>query len=957
MNDLVNELTQSLKTSFIDFNEESLDEYRTKLLVNNYKKGAKVFNYIEKELGKCDEFYFSIAFITNSGLNILLNTLKDLEGRGIKGKILTTNYLNFNDPKALKRLLSFSNLEVKIFDNGNFHSKGYIFKHRHDYTLIIGSSNLTQEALTKNEEWNIKVSSLENGELLKDTLEEFNDAWDRASDLTIPWIEEYAKVYNQTKIFTLNRIKKVFEKKKLKPNPMQEKALKNIQELRDKNEGKGLLISATGTGKTYLSVFDVQKFNPKKMLFVVHREQIAKKAMESFKHVFGELKSMGILSGTSKKIDCEFVFSTMQTLSKDSGLELFNRDEFDYIVIDEVHRAGAPSYLKILEYFTPKFLLGMTATPERTDGFNIYQLFDYNIAYEIRLQEALEQDMLCPFHYFGVSEITVNGQLLDDNSDFRFLTSEERVKNIIDKAEFYGHSGERVKGLIFCSRNDEAETLSKIFNNVGYQTLSLSGASSQEEREQAIKRLEQDVTDNKLDYIFTVDIFNEGIDIPHINQIIMLRPTESSIIFIQQLGRGLRKTNNKDYVVIIDFIGNYQKNFLIPIALSGDRTFNKDTIKRFVAEGSSVIPGCSTIQFDKISQKRIYDSINNSNFSTIKFLKDEYNALKVKIGSIPKLSDFFNFAAIDPQLIINYSKSYYNFLIKVDKDYNIVLNQRQIKFLEFLSLELSNGKRIHEIIIIEELINKGYTTREEISCILGDFDIFNDISGLDSALSILNNGFLNPSNLQKYNYVKFIKFENDIIKISDDFKKTLDNNFLYILNDLIIYSKLEYEKSYKNRYNNLNISLYEKYSRRDACRLLNWVKDESSVIYGYKIKHNTCPIFVTYHKDQDIIESIKYEDQFLNRNIFSWMTKNNRTLNSKEVLDIINHKENNLKLLLFVKKDDADGTDFYFLGEMEVMHFAETTIKNKDNKNLPIVNIKFKLDTSVREDIYNYLTK
>ena len=272
MNDIINELSLSLKTSFIDYNEESLENFRPKLLLNNYKKGSKVISHLIKELEECEEFYFSIAFINNSGLNLFLNIFKELEEKGIKGKIVTTNYLNFNEPSALRRLLKFTNIEVKVFDEGNFHTKGYIFKKPTDYTLVVGSSNITAGALTKNEEWNLKVTSLENGELLKDMQVEFNSLFDRANDLTEEWINNYEIIYKEIKKNNRINILKAFDKKELKPNLMQKEAIKSLQEVRDNSLNKALVISATATGKTYLSAFDVKKFNPKKMLFIVHRE-------------------------------------------------------------------------------------------------------------------------------------------------------------------------------------------------------------------------------------------------------------------------------------------------------------------------------------------------------------------------------------------------------------------------------------------------------------------------------------------------------------------------------------------------------------------------------------------------------------------------------------------------------------------------------------------------------------
>ena len=288
---------------------------------------------------------------------------------------------------------------------------------------------------------------------------------------------------------------------------------------------------------------------------------------------------------------------------------MFNPNDFDYIIIDEVHRAGANSYQELVNYFTPKFMLGMSATPERSDDFDIYKMFDYNIAYEIRLQQAMEYDLLCPFHYYGITDIQVNGESLDDKTDFNNLVSKDRVKHIIEQINRYGYSGDRVRGLVFCSRKDEATELSNLFNTRGYKTISLTGENTEAQRRDAMNRLESDDLVNCLDYIFTVDIFNEGIDIPKVNQVIMLRPTESAIVFVQQLGRGLRKDPSKEYVVIIDFIGNYEKNFLIPIALSGSLSYNKDTLRRFVSEGSLIIPGASTVNFDLISKKKIFEFV------------------------------------------------------------------------------------------------------------------------------------------------------------------------------------------------------------------------------------------------------------------------------------------------------------------------------------------------------------
>ncbi len=679
-----------------------------KLLVNDYTKGTKVISEIITELRHCTKFDIATAFITTSGVTTLLPILQELESKNIPGRIITTNYLTFSEPKALKKLLNFKNITIKVYTKDNFHVKGYIFKHTDYYKIVIGSSNITQSALTKNEEWNMRISSLTDGLLTDNVVKEFTRLWNNAEPLTYEWLKIYEEVYKKQHEFARQSRIPSMVPYKLVPNKIQEEAIRNLQILREENRDKALVISATGTGKTYLSAFELKQFNPKKALFVVHRERIARQALKSFRKVFEDTKSLGLLIGQTKETDRDIIFSTVQTLYKDETLQSFNPEEFDYIIIDEVHKAGAPTYQKIVNYFKPKFLLGLTATPERNDDFDIFKMFDYNIAYEIRLKQALEENILCPFHYFGISDIEVSGEVLDEQTDFKLLTSEERVKHIIDKIEFYGYSGDRVKGLIFCSRSNEGKELSELFNQRGYRTVALTNEDSSEKRDKMIERLEQEENnDNALDYIFTVDIFNEGVDIPAVNQVVMLRPTQSSIVFVQQLGRGLRKYNDKEYVVIIDFVGSYKNNFMIPIALSGDRSYNKDTLRKYVVEGSRIIPGCSTVNFDAVTKERIFESIDKTSFTDIKLIKEKYIALKQKLGRIPKVIDFDIYDSINPIRIFESSAgSYYGFLRRYEKDYRIRLNEVEEKFIEFISKKLAPG--INPIRIFESSAGSYY---------------------------------------------------------------------------------------------------------------------------------------------------------------------------------------------------------------------------------------------------------
>lgn len=674
------ELNKALHTSFIDKSFPSNKDLRPKLFFNDYKRRMNLAFEITKRLKECDYFEFSVAFISESGLAVLKQILLNLKEKGVKGRIITSTYLGFNAPKMFKQLLSFSNIEVRIFEQEHcgFHPKGFIFHTGNHRDIIVGSSNLTQTALESNQEWDLFFTSHENGELASQVSNEFDIQWELSTPLTNEWIESYKETYVKPV-----RPASVQSSKIIKPNKMQEEALKSLKNLRDNNKDKALLISATGTGKTFLSAFDVRRFKPKRLLFVVHRRNIAEAALRSFKYLIPNV-SMGIFSGNTKETDSDFIFSTVQTIHKKEYREMFDRDAFDYIIIDEVHRAGAQSYQDIVDYFKPKFLLGMSATPERSDDFDIYEMFDHNIAYEIRLIQAMEYNLLCPFHYYGITDMTIDGIEIDDKSEFNILTSELRVDYIIEKINEYGYSGDRIHGLIFCSRKDECEKLSQLFNMRGYKTIALTGDSSEEMRQKAIDSLESN-DENSLDYIFTVDIFNEGIDIPKVNQVVMLRPTESAIVFVQQLGRGLRKNDSKKYVVIIDFIGNYEKNFLIPVALSGQTNYNKDSLRQFVCEGSLITPGASTIQFDQITEKRIYQSIDAANFTQVRLIKDSYKQLKEKLGRIPHLKEFEQYGAIDVQLMFQ-NKSlgcYHTFLSKYEKDYHIHFSTLEEKYLQF----------------------------------------------------------------------------------------------------------------------------------------------------------------------------------------------------------------------------------------------------------------------------------
>lgn len=985
--ELIDNIRNGLNTGFIDGTSVSIAEYQPDLIVNDSRRGSKLLTTLAAEMRRCEEFFFCVAFITNSGVQALLSILEELEAKGVRGKIIASQYQNFTEPLALKRLAGFKNIELRILTEGNLHSKGYVFRNGDNYTLIIGSSNLTQDALGKNNEWNLRVTSFRNGALVGRTLQEFQRNFENAVEVTQTWIDQYSQIYlGRKKAFAYREAEDV-EKDELseevfntailrigeiKPNKMQVEALQALENLRKDGKDKALLISATGTGKTYLSAFDARKMQPRRLLFIIHRENIAKAAMMSFKRVFyNSSRSFGMLSGRKKEIERDFLFTTIQTLSKDEVMRSFAKDYFDYIILDEAHHGGAETYKRVLDYFEPKFLLGMTATPERTDGFDIFKRFDYNIAYEIRLQQALEEDMLCPFHYFGVTDVCVEDEELEEENAFLKLTSDERVKHILEKSEFYGCDDGNVRCLVFCSRNDVSAELANKFNALGIMAICLTGEDSPDVRESAIQALESNDSDEKVDYVFTRDIFNEGVDIPRVNQIIMLRPTQSAIVFVQQLGRGLRKRADKEYLTVIDFIGNYKNNYLVPIALFGDSTYNKDRLRRLMVSGNASIPGASTINFDSIARQRIYDAINNSNLTMKKDLQKDFELLKYKIGRIPMMMDFVEHGSRDPMLYVAYSRSLYNFVCTVEKDFKDTLSAKEKKIIELVSSEIANGKRVEEPLVLSGLLSKGRVTFSELGNLLmsryGIRLTEKLLRSIETNLNFLFTTEKHPKKLVavglKYG-VATVKRTGDAFYLADDLRMYLQNpTFAEYLKDTIQYGIHAFDADFDREKYYDGFVLYKKYSRKDVFRILCW--DQNPVaqnVGGYimsKDKTN-CPIFVTYEKSEDISESIKYEDRFLSSNHFQWMSKNNRTMNSPEIRVIMdpNHK---IRLPLFIKKNDDEGMEFYFIGdtvplvnkfELQEISTDET---GDSGKKASIVKMELTIEPAVERGLMEYL--
>lgn len=987
-----NEMRQGFETAYIDGSVVSNTAYRPQFVSNNHKEGKKVLSSIEDELLSCDRFQISVAFITMSGITPLLQTLKELERKGISGQILTTNYLNFSEPRALKKLNELSNIELKMYDveaaAEGFHTKGYIFKKEEVYRIIIGSSNITSAALTCNREWNTKLVSTEQGEMAKQIVAEFGELWN--SQYTLKFDDFYERYKEKYKIIKHQReIAKQeetisIEKYKLQPNSMQVGFITNLKKILAANENndRALLISATGTGKTYASAFAMRELGFKRVLFLVHRGQLARQTKKSYEKVFAKSVSMGLVGAGYNEYDADYIFATVQTLSRDEHLLEFDSSHFDCIVLDEAHHVPAETYQKVMRHFNPRLWLGMTATPDKRDdnvaGRNVYELFDYNIAYEIRLQQAMEDNLLCPFHYFGITDLSIIGDENDVDRDFNMLTSDERVKHIVNQAVYYGYSGDKVKGLIFCSGIKETETLSAKYNQTInpetgklYRTIALNGSASEQERQDAFERLamnESDASSDKtpLDYIFSYEILNEGVDIIEVNQVIMLRPTQSPIVFIQQLGRGLRKADGKEYVVILDFIGNYNNNFMIPIALSGDRTYNKDNIRRYIMEGGRVIPGASTVHFDEISRKRIFASVDNANFSDIRLIKENYTNLKNKLGRIPALRDFDDHGEMDVMRIFDNSSlgSYYKFLVKYEKEYKVRFDKDEEMIIEFISKKLASGKRIQELQLLSRILAyaRGLSRLGLFAGLSEDMKAFGKTvskNQQENIVNIMTNEFPAGASKKTYSQCVFVEEDEGDFKPTSAFINKLSNiDFYNAIKELVEFGISRYRRDYSDCYGQTDLVLYQKYTYEDVCRLLNWENNEVPLnIGGYKYdkKTKTFPVFINYDKSEDISDTTKYEDHFTSNKTLVAISKSGRSMSSEDVQNFLNARERGIEVELFVRKnkDDKISKEFYYLGPMTASGNASEFTMANTTKNA--VEIEWILDVPVREDIYEYI--
>lgn len=826
---------------------------------------------IRDNLRHCTSFDFSVSFIKKAGLVLLYKDIEAAVERGCKGRIITSTYQNFTDIESLKNFFNLMgrcpnfecHLDYESFhDNGyatlGYHSKGYLFRFEDHREVVIGSSNITRYALLKNIEWDVSVSDNYDPGVFDDALAEFEEKWKATELLTSELIAKYATRLN----YAIERWDMDYDLSaaKIKPNYMQKKALKELNRYRAVGVNRALTIASAGSGKTYLAAFDALNFNPKRLLYIVHEGSILRKSLETFQEVFGKNVSYGIYSGTSKESDADFVFATNITMC--NTLELFSKTEFDYIIIDECHHATAETYKKIIGYFEPEFLLGLTATPERLDNQDVFELFDHNVPYELRLRDAIANDLVVPFKYYGIRDQLVDYGLSgsEERRMIAQMAQEEHCNFIAEQIENHRPHG-KLKCLAFCRNVTHARMMSEALGE-RYKTAYLTGRNDIGERVRAYNDLQND--SHELEILFTVDILNEGVDIPGVNMVLFLRPTESTTIFIQQLGRGLRKYVNKDYVTVLDFIGNsYKRSVQIAFAL-GSLSENFVMEKRLMA---SLVKDDFTalglngygveIHIDDLSKEEILEYIDKENFNAIKYLKQDYFNFKKYIGAefYPRHVDYINndcapdlirFMSVKTQGRKNCS--YYNFLKGIGEENLPIFTEQQIEVANYLS-GLLPLVRTHEYQIVKALLEGSKTYDEVRQYLAGAITDFTEES-FEHALT----------------YLRVVKKESNVLGLD----VSLDDQFKEYLEDLVEYGLIRYVIDNGDE---TGFKLWQNY-RMDQVQL-KLLKNPSNNQVGTYYYDDYVVIFASIKKDLDDADKLNYKDKFLQANLFQWESMTN----------------------------------------------------------------------------------
>lgn len=876
-----------------------------------------------KEINTSDQIDWLVSFIRWTGIRDLMDVLEDFTNRGGRLRIITTSYMEATDYKAVERLSQLKNTEIKVSldkKRTRLHAKSYMFKRNTGFsTAYIGSSNLSNPALTAGLEWNLKVTEKDSFEIINKCEATFETYWnDDEFILLSPEHKENWSKFKESLVkdkIAENDEQYYFD---IYPYPYQQEILDTLSAERYvHNRWKNLVVAATGVGKTVISAFDFKnhlKEHPEaKLLFVAHREEILQQSLNTFRHILKDQNFGDLFVGKHKPSSIDHLFISIQSWNSQDIKNKTTKDFYDFIIVDEVHHAPAETFDNLLTYYEPKILLGLTATPERMDGKDVLEYFNHYIASEIRLTEAINKKLLSPFHYFCITDNVDLSNLswsrggYEINELSNLYTSNDRRSDLILKAiDRYLTDIEETRGLGFCVSVEHAKYMANYFNGKGIKSKALHGKSSDEDRRNA----RQDLRDGSLKFIFVVDLYNEGVDIPEVNTILFLRPTESMTIFLQQLGRGLRLSDNKECLTVLDFVGQAHKNYSFEEKFQALIGKSKYSVKHYLEHGFFDMPKGSTIYMEKIAKEYILNNVN---------------ALQVNKKRIIQLIKQYKMNSEAELTLINFLK--YNKLSLADvygrsskRSFSQLLYEAGLLESYNSTYEKEFTSQVHKLFHLDS----AHLIDQFIKLINGEKNINEKIVGM-LYYSFFNNS---PNNIGFKNMIEGInklfnnpQWKNEALQILE-YKK-----------EQIHFIEKENPFSYETP-----LRTHAHYNTNQIMAAFGYYNNELMPQFREGVKYfsdlKTDIFFITLNKsDKDFSTTTQYDDYAINDILFHWQSQNKTSDETTVGQRYINHKKQGVQVALFVreyKTKDGFTSPFVFLG-------TANYVSHEGNKPMSII--------------------